>query len=163
VSLAALTVEPVVRSSFARVATATWTMTDDQAYYSAMEVETRGPSSRVIVASFLPAETTRDRSLSGRQAVHADWPPAPRHDGRCPVGFGPERLGKQSGADYLPEGDDVAERRREGRHEAKSATRCPWSLSVILGSVARSSTHPSPLQCLSSQQLIKEQHHSSNP
>jgi len=66
--LQATAIEPVVRPSFARVATSTctWTMTDEQAYYFAMEVETRRSSNRVIVASFLRAGTTRGLLAGGR-------------------------------------------------------------------------------------------------
>jgi len=81
-------------------------VTDDCAYY-AMEVKTCSPSSRVIVASFLRAAATRGRSL-GRRDHGIGW------RSTSPLGLGSERLGKQSGSDYLPEGDDVMMEGRGG-------------------------------------------------
>jgi len=93
-------------------------MTDDHAYHSAVEVETRRPSSRVIVASFLRAQAPRSHRYfaslrrAGGQELHARW--CRRRDGPKSrrIRTAERRLGKQSGADYPPEGDDVAERRR---------------------------------------------------
>jgi len=61
-------------------------MTDDQAYqYSAMEVETRGPSSRVIVASFYGQGPPEVLSRASERSTGAAGGGAGL-DGRGPVG-----------------------------------------------------------------------------
>jgi len=102
-----------------------------------------------------------ERSSRGRAAGQStrSGRSCQRHDGRCPVGFRPERLGKQSGADYPPEGEDVDEKdnaKQRARHAVRGrylSSTSSWSSAHLDRGLPHRFT----------QQLIKDQHHSSNP